>query len=193
MYIAIEGNAGTGKTTLTMAIAEALGMSYALEPGEKELTLWYQEIGISPLRVQVYCLAHRLQRQIEIKAKRSYGIISDFVLVKDRVYAEVWLQSKDFKAYLSLFNAVNFWAEKPDLLIYLDAPIEFLVWRLQKRGRSFEGFVNEEFLARLGELTKKHVLALNVPNTVVLDSTTFDVLSNPGDLDRIIHSIGLKL
>lgn len=194
MYIAVEGNAGTGKTTLAKALAASLGMRDVLEPGEDELTHLYPEIARSPLRVQIHCLAHRLRHQHVIKSYRSCGgVVSDFLLVKDRIYGEIWLPPNDFKAYLAMFDAINVMAEAPDLLIYLEAPIDFLVERLRQRNRSFETFVDYNFLSRLGALISKHVLSLNVRNTVVLNSTSFDIVARPNELAEIVQTLRAHL
>jgi deoxyadenosine/deoxycytidine kinase len=195
MFIAIEGNAGTGKTTLANALSAALGMRQVLEPGDDELRRLYSDIARSPLRVQIHCLAHRLKSQRLINVSRSCGngVVSDFLLVKDRVYGEIWLPPNDLSAYLKMFDTVSDMAETPDLLIYLEAPIDFLVQRLRKRNRSFETFVDYTFLSRLGALITEHVLALKVRNTVVLNSTAFDIVAKPNELAEIIKTLRLHL
>lgn len=195
MFIAVEGNAGTGKTTLAKALAAALGMRHVLEPGDDELTLLYPEIASSPLRVQIQCLAQRLTHQHFIKNHRSSGsgVVSDFLLIKDRIYGEIWLPPNDFSAYTKMFDAVNVMAETPDLLIYLEAPIDFLVRRLRHRNRSFETFVDHTFLSRLDALISEHVLGKRILNTVVLSSTAFDIVARPNDLAEILNTLRAHL
>lgn len=191
MFIAIEGSAGTGKTTLAVALATALGMRPVLEPGNDELANLYHEIASSPLRVQLNCLAHRLRQQHAIKRHRSLGsgVISDFLFCKDRVYAEIWLAPDDFNAYAKLFDVVNMTAEVPDVLIYLEAPVDFLVRRIQVRSRAFETFVDSVFLTRLAVSTSKHVLDQGIRNTVVLNSTDFDIVARPNELIEIVDTL----
>ena len=194
MFVAIEGSAATGKTSFATAIANACGMLCVLEPDEKELAPLYADISGAPLRVQAYCLARRIDLQRLIKSQRAAGggVVSDFVLSKDRVYAELFLPEDDLKAYLMLFSALEFLAEPPDLLVFLRASTPILLQRIQRRARDFEAPIDEAFLLRLEQLCERHILSSPHGRFAQMDTSHLDIISRPEHLQRVISELGLS-
>ena len=145
-YIAIEGPIGVGKTTLANKIAETFNYDAFLEhPAENPfLKNFYRNPSQSALATQLFFLFQRMQQIQDLKQRSLFENVrvADFLIEKDRLFAEVTLSNEEMNLYDKVYEHITLDAPTPDLVIYLQAPIEILKERITKRGN-----INEQYLS----------------------------------------------
>ena len=159
MHIAIAGNIGSGKTTLTKMLAKRYGWTPYFEPVDNNPYLedYYEDMNRWSFNLQIYFLNKRFRDVVEISKKEDY-IIQDRTIFEDaRIFApnlnRMGLMSdRDFANYTDLFNLMISLVKLPDLMIYIRSTIPNLVNQIQKRGRSFEKGIRIDYLQGLNDL-----------------------------------------
>lgn len=154
-YIVVEGPIGVGKTSLANKLSVSLSHELLLEKAEDNpfLAQFYQNPRQFALSTQLFFLMQRAQqvqnfRQIDLFQKSH---IADFLVDKDRLFAELTLDNNELKLYQQIFTHLTIDAPRPDLVIYLQAPLDVLRERIFKRGIEYEQQVKDDFLLRLSE------------------------------------------
>lgn len=154
-YFVIEGPVGVGKTSLARRLAGELSCRLVLEQVDDNpfLEHFYRDIENMALPTQLYFLMSRLRQLEEIRQSDLFAqtTVSDFLLDKDRLFARLTLDDRQFELYRRIYDALSAPQAQvaPDLVIYLQAPVEVLMRRIGKRGRRFERLVGEDYLRRL--------------------------------------------
>ena len=152
-YFVIEGPVGVGKTSLAGKLAANLSCRLVLEQVDDNpfLERFYQDIENMALPTQLYFLMSRLRQLEEIRQADLFAetTVSDFLLEKDRLFARLTLDDRQFELYRRIYEALSVSQVTPDLVIYLQAPVEVLMRRIDKRGRRFERMIDEDYLHRL--------------------------------------------
>jgi len=154
-YFVIEGPVGVGKTSLARKLAGELACRLVLEQVDDNpfLEHFYRDIENMALPTQLYFLMSRLRQLREIRQSDLFAqtTVSDFLLDKDRLFARLTLDDRQFELYRRIYDALSAPQAQvaPDLVIYLQAPVEVLMRRIGKRGRRFERLVEEDYLRRL--------------------------------------------
>jgi deoxyguanosine kinase len=154
-YIVVEGPIGVGKTTLARRLAEALRVDLLLERAEDNpfLPRFYQDPKAAALPTQLYFLFQRAQ---QIQSLRQGDLfqpsqVVDFMIDKDRLFAELTLSKAELDLYWQVYQRLTLEAPAPDLVIYLQAPIETLLKRIGRRGIDYEQGIDEAYLRRVAE------------------------------------------
>ena len=199
MHIAIAGNIGSGKTTLTRMLAQHYGWTpkYEAVTYNPYLEDYYKDIPRWSFNLEVYFLTQRIKDLMEIAN-------SDDVIIQDRtifegVYVFVAnnkdmgnLSQRDFDAYMDLFGVMVKMIKVPDLLIYLKSSIPHLVSRIQKRGRDYEQSMSLEYLGGLNERYEKWIS--KYPGEVlIIDADNLDFENRPEDFASITNRIDARL
>jgi len=152
-YIAIEGPIGVGKTSLTLRLAESLRYETVLEKPEDNpfLERFYQNRRQVALQTQLFFLFERARQIQELRQGDMFEPyrVADFLLEKDRLFAELNLDSDELKLYDKIYTHLTIDAPTPDLVIYLQAPADVLMSRIQQRGIGSELSIEKDYLARL--------------------------------------------
>ncbi|HUG98337.1 MAG TPA: deoxynucleoside kinase [Gammaproteobacteria bacterium] len=154
-YIAIEGPIGVGKTSLALRLAETLQFELVLERAEENpfLERFYRDPVANALPTQLHFLFQRARQAQEMRQADLFagGRVADFLLEKDRIFARLTLPDEEYRLYEQVYQGLALDAPTPDLVIYLQAPVDVLLDRVQRRGIPYEQSVRVDYLRRLSE------------------------------------------
>jgi deoxyadenosine/deoxycytidine kinase len=200
MHIAIAGNIGAGKTTLTELLAKHYNWDSHFENAEENPYLddFYGEMERWSFNLQVYFLNSRFDQILKIK-NSGKNIIQDRTIYEDakifapNLHAMGLLTNRDYNNYASLFDLMENLVTPPDLLIYLRADIKTLVGQIHKRGRAYENTISIEYLSRLNERYEAWATQYNKGKLLIIDVDNIDFVENREDLGNIIDKIDAQI
>ncbi len=200
MHVAIAGNIGSGKTTLTRLLAK----HYKWQPHYEEvddnpyLDDFYNQMERWSFNLQIYFLNSRFRQILEIREKGK-DVIQDRTIYEDayifapNLHAMGLMTNRDFENYRSLFELMESVTEGPDLLIYLRSSIPNLVDQIHKRGRDYETSISIEYLSRLNERYEAWIHGYDKGNLIILDVDHLNFVDNPEHLGEVINRIDAEL
>jgi deoxyadenosine/deoxycytidine kinase len=200
MHIAVAGNIGSGKTTLTSLLAK----HYKWEPHYEDvednpyLNDFYQDMQRWSFNLQIYFLNSRFNQILDIR-KSGKDIIQDRTIYEDayifapNLHSMGLMTTRDFENYFTLFNLVSSLIEPPDLLIYLRASIPTLVNQIQNRGRKYENSIRLDYLKRLNERYEAWIDSYNLGKLMIVDADNHNFPDNADDLSTVIDKINAEL
>ena len=200
MHIAIAGNIGSGKTTLTRLLSKHYGWIPQYEDVDYNpyLSDFYNDMQRWSFNLQIYFLNSRFKGVVEI-AKSSLNVIQDRTIYEDaRIFAPNLhsmglMSSRDYENYTSLFNLMLSLVKPPDLLIYLKSSVPNLVNQIQKRGRDYEASIRLDYLQGLNELYDKWMDTYNDSKKLIINVDDIKFEDNPKDLSFIIDAIDSQI
>ena len=199
MHIAVAGNIGSGKTTLTGMLAKHFGWEPMYESVEHNpyLASFYEDMQRWSFNIQVYFLNSRFRQVIELRKKKK-DVIQDRTIYEDayifapNLHDMQLMPTRDFENYTSLFELMAQFLESPDLLIYLKADIPTLVAQINKRGREYENTIRIDYLQHLNEKYEKWIS--NYPGKLlVIDVNTIKFAERAEDFGIVIEKINAEL
>ena len=199
MHIAVAGNIGSGKTTLTGMLAKHFGWEPMYESVEHNpyLASFYEDMQRWSFNIQVYFLNSRFRQVIELRKKKK-DVIQDRTIYEDayifapNLHDMQLMPTRDFENYTSLFELMAQFLEYPDLLIYLKADIPTLVAQINKRGREYENTIRIDYLQHLNEKYEKWIS--NYPGKLlVIDVNTIKFAERAEDFVIVIEKINAEL
>lgn len=199
-HIAVAGNIGSGKTTLTEKLAKHYNWEARFEDVENNpyLNDFYQDMPRWSFNLQIYFLNSRLKQLVEIQ-EGTQVVIQDRTIYEDahifapNLHAMGLMTNRDFLNYSSLFELMENLVGSPDLLIYLRSSIPNLVGQIHKRGRDYENSISIEYLSRLNERYEAWIQTYDKGKLLVIDVDNIDFVNNPEDLGTIINRIDAEL
>ena len=200
MHVAIAGNIGSGKTTLTRLLAKHYKWKAQYEDVEDNPYLddFYNKMERWSFNLQVYFLNSRFRQILDIR-KDKKTIIQDRTIYEDafifapNLHAMGLMTNRDYENYRSLFDLMESVTQAPDLLIYLRSSIPNLVGQIHKRGREYENSISIDYLSRLNERYEAWIDKYDKGNVIVLDVDNIDFVDNPEDLGEIINKIDAEI
>jgi len=196
MHVAIAGNIGAGKTTLTKLIAKHYNWKAEYEDVIENPFLedFYEDMKRWSFNLQIYFLNSRFRQIIEIRESNT-DIIQDRTIYEDafifapNLHAMGLMSNRDFKNYSSLFDLMESVTEAPDLLIYLRSSVPNLVKQIQKRGRDYENSISIDYLNKLNERYEAWIQNYEKGKLLVIDVDELDFVEKPEDLGLIFNKI----
>ena len=200
MHIAIAGNIGAGKTTLTKLLSKHYNFKKELEDVLKNPYLddFYNQMERWSFNLQIYFLNSRF-RQIKDIQKKGINVIQDRTIYEDsnifapNLHAMGLMTNRDFENYKSLFSLMEEDVAPPDLLIYLRSSIPNLVSQIHKRGRDYENSISIDYLSRLNERYEAWIHDYKKGNLLIIEIDDLDFVENKKDLDKIVSLIDDKI
>ena len=188
-YIAIEGNIGAGKTTLSNALSSALDSKLLLEAFAENpfLEEFYKNPEKNALAVELFFALQRY-RQIISKAEEEGGLlVADFCFDKTLLFARVNLEKLNFWLYKDYFELLQEKIPSPDILIYLKQRTESLLSNIKKRGRNYEQEIKASYLLNLEKQYQKFLKQDHSYPVVVVDMSKFDLINNPREIKYFVE------
>ncbi len=200
MHVAVAGNIGAGKTTLTKLLAKHYKWESQLEDvvDNPYLDDFYNQMERWSFNLQVYFLNSRFRQVLQIR-KSGKEIIQDRTIYEDahifapNLHAMGLMTNRDFENYKTLFDLMESLVQGPDLLIYLRSSIPNLVEQIHKRGREYENSISIDYLSRLNERYEAWIHGYDKGNLLIIDVDELDFVANPEDLGSIINKIDAEI
>ena len=192
-YVAIEGTIGVGKTSLANLLCEKLGAKLVLESFEDNpfLSDFYDDPERHAFQTQLWFLLQRYQQQQELRQIDMFQnlVITDYMFVKDRLFASLNLSEKEMSLYDTVANMMEKNVIHPDLVIFLQADTETLMKNISTRGREFEKNLSEDYLDALNQVYNEYFFRYQDTPLVIINTNNIDFVHNEKDLQEVIQYI----
>ena len=197
-FMAIEGNIGAGKTTLTQKISEDFGAKAVYEgfADNPFLPKFYQDPSRYALPLEMSFLAERYSQLADNLNQLDLFhpfTVADYYIFKSLIFAQVTLEADEFQLYKSIFDIMYHQAQKPDIYVYLLQDTDQLLYNIQKRGRSYESEIAPEYLSNLHKGYIDFIQSLPSSKTIIIDMSNRDFVQNQSDYLYVLDEIQKKL
>ncbi|HCQ29499.1 MAG TPA: deoxynucleoside kinase [Flavobacteriales bacterium] len=200
MHVAIAGNIGSGKTTLTTLLAKHYNWEAHFEDADENpyLNDFYNDMQRWSFNLQIYFMTSRISRIQEIR-ESGKDVIQDRTLYEDayifapNLHSMGLMTTRDFETYFALFKLQEKFIQAPDLLIYLRASVPTLVNQIQKRGRDYEESIRLDYLKRLNERYEAWISTYDHGKLLIVDVDNNNFSENAEDLGKIINKIDAEI
>jgi deoxyguanosine kinase len=192
-FIVIEGPIGVGKTSLACRVGSSLAADLVLEQAMQNpfLERFYRNPRAGAFPAQLYFLFQRAQQLAALKQQDLFSTIrvADYLLDKDRLFARVTLDEAEYALYEQVSTKLDIQAPKPDLVVYLQAPVDVLMERIAKRGIGFEQHIEREYLERLNEAYARYFHEYDDTPLLIVNAANIDPVNNQSDYDELFSAI----
>ena len=200
MHIAVAGNIGSGKTTLTRLLSKHYGWEAHYEDIDDNpyLNDFYNDMQRWSFNLQIYFLNSRFNHILSFR-KTGKTLIQDRTIYEDayifapNLHSMGLMSTRDFENYFTLFNLMISLIKPPDLVIYLRASVPTLVRQIQKRGRKYEDNIRLDYLKRLNERYEAWIEAYNLDKLLIIDVDNNNFSDNPEDLSVVIDKVNAEI
>src|SRR5690242_10680189 len=192
-FIAVEGPIGVGKTSLARRVAASLSAEVVLEQAAQNpfLERFYKNPRAGALPVQLHFLLQRAQQLAALKQADLFAPVrvADYLLEKDRLFARVTLDEDEYALYEQLYSRLEVQAPKPDLVVYLQAPVDVLLERIARRGVQYEQYIDRGYLERLNEAYARFFHEFDSAPLLIVNAASIDPVANQRDYDELLAAI----
>jgi deoxyguanosine kinase len=192
-YIVVEGPIGVGKTSLSNIVAERFGARRIFEIVEENpfLANFYEDRQKYAFQTQLFFLLSRFKQQQDLFQQDLFRsvTVSDYLFAKDRIFACLTLDSHELALYERVFEGLSPRVNRPDLVIYLQARLDVLLYRIKKRGREFERQFDAGYLEDLVHAYNEFFSHYTETPLLVVDTSEIDFVNNEGDLKGLLGAI----
>ncbi len=192
-YIAIEGPIGVGKTSLAEILAHKLGARIVKEQAEENpfLSDFYQDVRRHAFQTQLFFLLSRYRQQRDLHQTDLFhkGMVSDYLFVKDRIFANLTLDDNELKLYEQIHSTLDANVLKPDMVLYLQANTDTLLKRIGLRGRKYERHITEEYLGEINQAYNYYFFHYQETPLMVVNTNEIDFVHRDADLDDLLEHL----
>lgn len=192
-YIVVEGPIGSGKTTLAKMLADKFPVDYLSEKAEANpfLPKFYQDAQRYALPTQLFFLFQRANQMKDLSQRDMFAkpIVADFFLEKDALFARLNLNDEEYALYHQIFSHLQLKAPKPDLVIYLQTPVDSLAARIEERNVHYEQEIPREYLEGLAEAYSEFFHHYDASPVLIVNNEKLNILKNTDALDLLIDRI----
>lgn len=200
LFVAIAGNIGAGKSTLTGMLAEHLGWQpfYEANAENPYLADFYQDMKRWSFHSQVFFLGKRLEHHRQLldypgSVVQDRTVYEDAEIFATNLYRQGHMSKRDYRAYRNLYKAVSSFLPPPDIIVYLQSSVDTLLKHISKRGREFEQEIEEEYIAQLNNLYDSWIDDWTVCPVLRVPMDTTNFQANQADFKAIVRSIQARL
>ncbi len=192
-YIVVEGPVGVGKTSLAKRLAQTFGTELLLEGADENpfLQRFYQDPKNAALPTQLFFLFQRAQQVQELRQGDMFRPVrvADFLIEKDRLFAQVTLENEELKLYDQAYQHLVLDAPVPDLVIYLQAPVNVLLERIRKRNRDYEQYIDADYLKRLVDAYTRFFHQYSQAPLLIVNAAEINLVGNEMDYNSLLEQI----
>jgi deoxyadenosine/deoxycytidine kinase len=192
-FIVVEGPIGVGKTSLVRRLCASLGAEGVLEQAAANpfLERFYRNPRAGALPAQLYFLFQRAQQLASLKQQDLFARVrvADYLLEKDRLFARVTLDDAEYGLYEQVYAKLDIQTPKPDLVVYLQAPVDVLLERVARRGIEYEQHIERAYLERLNEAYARFFHEYEAAPLLIVNAASIDPINNQADYDELLAAI----
>ncbi len=192
-FIVVEGPIGVGKTTLATRLAEKLGAELVLEQAADNpfLERFYRNPRAGALPAQLHFLFQRTQQLAALKQQDLFARlrIADYLIDKDQLFARTTLDEEEYRLYEQVHRSLAIDAPVPDLVVYLQAPVDVLLGRIGRRGIQYEQFIDRAYLERLNDAYARFFHAYEAGPLLIVNAAAIDPLHSDVDFEELLTAI----
>lgn len=192
-FIAVEGPIGVGKSSLAAKLSKSLNCELVKERASENpfLEHFYKNSEQSALPVQLHFLTERVKQWNELCQNDifSKGIVTDFMLEKDRLFAQLTLTVEEFKLYDQMYQSLSVQSTKADLIVYLQAPVDVLQKRIQHRGINYEQQISRHYLQQLSDAYTQFFHHYDDCPLLIVNAAEINPMENEADYEQLLEHI----
>jgi len=192
-FIVVEGPIGVGKTTLSKKLAESFGSELLLEGAADNpfMSKFYENPKAAALPTQLFFLLQRARQMQDLRQADMFNPvrIADFLMEKDRLFAELTLDEDELKLYEQVYDQLTFDVPQPDLVVYLQAPVEVLLSRIENRGIYHERLIEAAYLQRLSDAYVEFFYHYTDAPLLIVNAAEVDFANNESDYQQLFQRL----
>src|SRR6201987_12771 len=192
-FVVVEGPIGVGKTSLARRLSQSLGGQLVLEQADKNpfLERLYKNPRAAAFQTQLFFLFQRARQLEDVRQEDLFGAVrvADYLLEKDRLFARVTLDDAEYALYDQVYAKLDIQPPKPDLVVYLQAPVDVLLERIAKRGIGYEQHIERQYLERLNQAYAKFFHEFEASPLLIVNAAAIDPINNQADYDELLAAI----
>lgn len=200
MHIAVAGNIGSGKSTLTSLLSKHFGWDAHYEDADDNpyMNDFYNDMQRWSFNLQIYFLNTRFNQILSFRRSgktlvQDRTIYEDAYIFAPNLHAMGLMSTRDFENYFTLFNMLASLIQPPDLVVYLRASVPTLVKQIQKRGRKYEDNIRLDYLKRLNERYEAWIESYKLGKMLIVDVDTYNFIDKPEDMSVVIDKVNASV
>ena len=192
-YVVVEGPIGVGKTSLARRLAKSFGSELVLEQGDDNpfLERFYRNPRAAAFQTQLYFLFQRARQIQDLRQADLFERVrvADYLLDKDRLFARLTLDDEEFALYEQVYERLAIDARVPDLVVYLQAPVDVLLERIARRGIQYEQTIERRYLERLVESYSRFFLEYDTAPVLMVNASEIDLVGSDADYASLLREV----